>query len=111
MSSSHQKLDSAVRAAVGNLAPSLTKDGYDRAMNYIGIWRALKSHNRRLYKRLESDAEAGGQEWRAHVDCLVEMVSRDVAPMARLIGREHHKAQWITGSANVVGRRTPETIQ
>jgi hypothetical protein len=50
-SSSHLKLESAVRAAVGNLAPGLNRDGYDRAMNYIGIWRALKSQNRRLYKR------------------------------------------------------------
>jgi hypothetical protein len=57
-------------------------------MNYIGIWRTLKSHNRRLYKRLEADAEIGDQEWRAHVDSLVEMVSRDLAPMARLIGRK-----------------------
>ena len=96
---------------MSNLAPGLTKDRYDRAMNYIGIWRALKSHKPRLYKRLESDAKAGGQEWRAHVDCLVKMVSRDVAPMARLIGREHHKAQWIAASANVVRRRTPETVQ
>ena len=111
MSRSREKFESAMRAAVGRLAPGMTRDGYDRAMNYIGIWRALKSHNRQLYKRLESDAEAGGQEWRAHVDCLVEMVSRDVVPMARLIGREHHKAQWIAASANVVGRRTPETIQ
>jgi hypothetical protein len=32
-------------------------------MSYVGIWRALKPHNRRLYKRLEADAEIGGQEW------------------------------------------------
>ena len=85
MSPSHNKLESAVRAAVGKLATGLTKDGYDRAMNYIGIWRVLNSHNRRLYKRLEVDAEMGGNEWRAQVDSLVEMVIRDLAPMARLI--------------------------
>ena len=68
-------------------------------MNYIGIWRALRSHNRRLYKRLESDAEAGGQEWRAQVDCLVEMVSRDVAPVtstgstANGASPDHHGAE------------------
>ena len=56
-------------------------------MNYIGIWRALRSYNRRLYKHLEADAELGGQEWRARVDSLIEMVIRDMAPMARLIGR------------------------
>jgi hypothetical protein len=57
-------------------------------MNYIGIWRALKSNNGRLYKRLEADAEVGGQEWQAHVDSLVEMVTRDLVPMTRLIGRK-----------------------
>jgi hypothetical protein len=57
-------------------------------MHYIGIWRALKSNNGRLYKSLEADAEVGGQEWRARVDSFVEMVSRDLVPMARLIGRK-----------------------
>jgi hypothetical protein len=57
-------------------------------MNYIGIWLTLKSVNRRLYKHLEAEAEIGGQEWRARVDALVETVSRDLAPMGRLIGRE-----------------------
>jgi ABC-type cobalamin transport system ATPase subunit len=66
----------------------MTRDGYDRAMNYIGIWLTLKSVNRRLYKHLESEAEIGGQEWRARVDALVETVSRDLAPMGRLIARE-----------------------
>jgi hypothetical protein len=66
----------------------MTRDGYDRAMNYIGIWLTLKSVNRRLYKHLEAEAEIGGQEWRARVDALVETVSRDLAPMGRLIGRE-----------------------
>ena len=93
---SRKKLESAVRAAVGKLAPGLSRDGYDRAINYVGIWRTLKSHNRRLYKRLEADAEIGGQEWRAQVDSLVEMVSRDLAPMARLVGKRD-------------GRRTPRT--
>ena len=59
-------------------------------MNYIGIWRALNSINRRLHRHLEADAEAGGQEWRARVGALVETVSRDLAPMARLIDREPH---------------------
>jgi hypothetical protein len=48
-------------------------------MNYIGIWRTLKSNNGRLYKQLEADAEVGGQEWRARVDSFVEMISRDGA--------------------------------
>ena len=96
MSSSRKRLESAVLAAVGKLAPGLSRDGYDRAINYVGIWRTLKSHNRRLYKRLEADAEIGGQEWRAQVDSLVEMVSRDLAPMARLVGKRD-------------GRRTPRT--
>ena len=86
--SSSRRFESAIRAAVGRLAPGMTRDGYDRAMNYIGIWRALNSDNGRLYKRLETDAEVGGQEWRASVDSLVEMVSRDLVPMARLIGRK-----------------------
>ena len=64
-----------MRAAVGRLAPGMTRDGYDQAMNYIRIWRELKSNNRRLYKHLEADAEVGGQEWRARVDSLIEMVS------------------------------------
>lgn len=57
-------------------------------MNYIRIWRELKSNNRRLYKQREADAEVGDQEWRARVDSLVEMVSRDLVPMAHLIGRK-----------------------
>ena len=73
----------------------LSRDGYDRAMNYIGIWRALKSQNRRLYKRLEADA--------AHVDCLVKMVSCDLAPMARLIGREPHKGSMDSRKRNLAG--------
>jgi hypothetical protein len=72
-------------------------------VNYIGIWCALKSHNRRLYKRLEVDAEIGGQEWRARVDSLVEMVSRDLAPMARLIGREPHNGSMDRRERNVAG--------
>jgi hypothetical protein len=56
-------------------------------MNYIRIWRELKSNNRRLYKYLEADAEVGGQEWRARVDSLIGIVSRDLVPMARLTGR------------------------
>ena len=60
-----EKFESAMRAAVGRLAPGMTRDGYDQAMNYIRIWRELKSNNRRLYKHLEADAEVGGQEWRA----------------------------------------------
>ena len=80
-------------------------------MNYIGIWRTLKSHNHRLYKRLEADAEIGGQEWRAHVDSLVEMVSRDLAPMARLIGREPHKGSMDSRERKRCGgRRTPGTL-
>ena len=90
MSPNRDKLESAIRASVGRLVPGMTRDGYDRAMNYIGIWRALNSINRRLYRHLEADAETGGQEWRARVDALVETVSRDLAPMARLIGREPH---------------------
>ena len=74
-----RKFESAIRAAVGRLAPGITRDGYDRAMNYIGIWRTLKSNNGRLYKQLEADAEVGGQEWRARVDSFVEMISRDGA--------------------------------
>jgi hypothetical protein len=83
-----RKFESAIRAAVGRLVPGMTKDGYDRAMNYIRIWRALKSNNRRLYKTLEAHAEVGGQEWQAHVDSWVEKISRDLVPMARLIGRK-----------------------
>jgi hypothetical protein len=60
----------------------MTKDGYGRAMYYIGIWRALKSDNGRLYKRLEADAEIGGQEWQARIDSLVEKIGRDLVPMA-----------------------------
>jgi len=41
-------------------------------MYYIGIWRALKSNNGRLYKSLEADAEVGGQEWQARIGSLVE---------------------------------------
>ena len=107
MSSSRKRLESAVLAAVGKLAPGLSRDGYDRAMNCIGIWRTLKSHNRRLYERLETDAEIGGQEWRAHIDSLVEMVSRDLAPMARLIGREPHNGPMDSRKRD--GRRTPRT--
>jgi hypothetical protein len=88
MSPSREKFESAIRATVGTLAPGMTRDGYDRAMYYIGIWRALNSDNGRLYKHLEADAEVGGQEWRARVDSLVETVSRDLVPMARLIGRK-----------------------
>ena len=83
-----RKFDSAIRAAVGRLAPEMTRDGYDRAMYYIGIWRALKSNNGRLYKSLEADAEVGGQEWQARIDSLVEKIGRDLVPMARLIGRK-----------------------
>jgi len=83
-----RKFDSAIRAAVGRLAPGMTRDGYDRAMYYIGIWRALKSNNGRLYKSLEADAEVGGQEWQARIDSLVEKIGRDLVPMARLIGRK-----------------------
>ena len=88
MSPNREKFESAIRAAVGRLAPGMTRDGYDRATNYLRIWCGLKSNNRRLYKQLEADAEIGGQEWRARVDSLVEMVSRDLVPMARLIGRK-----------------------
>jgi hypothetical protein len=77
-----RKFESAIRAAVGRLAPGMTKDGYGRAMYYIGIWRALKSDNGRLYKRLEADAEIGGQEWQARIDSLVEKIGRDLVPMA-----------------------------
>ena len=83
-----RKFDSAIRAAVGRLAPGMTRDGYDRAMYYVGIWRALKSNNGRLYKSLEADAEVGGQEWQARIDSLVEKIGRDLVPMARLIGRK-----------------------
>jgi hypothetical protein len=31
--------ESAIWAAVGRLAPGMTRDGYDRAMKYIRIWR------------------------------------------------------------------------
>ena len=83
-----RKFESAIRAAVGRLAPGITRDGYDRAMYYVGIWRALKSNNGRLYKSLEADAEVGGQEWQARIDSLVEKIGRDIVPMARLIGRK-----------------------
>jgi hypothetical protein len=109
MSSSRKKFESAVRAAVGKLAPGLTRDGYDRATKYIGIWRALKPRNRRLYKRLEADAEIVSQEWRARVDFLVEMVSRDLAPMARLIGREPHNGSMDRRERNV-GAHDPDMI-
>jgi len=71
-----RKFDSAIRAAVGRLAPGMTRDGYDRAMYYIGIWRALKSNNGRLYKSLEADAEVGGQEWQARIDSLILWLRR-----------------------------------
>ena len=87
MSSNPNKLESAVRAAVGKLAPSITKAGYDRAITYIGIWRALNSSNRRLYRSLEADAEMGGEVWRTRVDTLVKVVRRDLPSMARLISR------------------------
>ena len=112
MSPNRDKLESAIRAAVGRLVPGMTRDGYGRAMNYIGIWRALNSINRRLYRHLEADAEAGGQEWRARVDALVETVSRNLAPIA-LIGREPHNgsnetsdSQW--RQAPVGGAQTPK---
>ena len=110
VSPSRDKLESALRAAVGKLVPGLSKDGYDQAMNYIGIWRALKSHNRRLYKRLETDADVGGEEWRAHVDCLVEMVGRDLAPMARLIGRKLDNGSMDRRKLNAVARTSPDKI-
>ena len=31
-----RKFESAIRAAVGRLAPGMARDGYDRAMYYIG---------------------------------------------------------------------------
>src|SRR5262249_9040284 len=40
-------------------APGMTRDGYDRAMYYIGIWRALKSNNGRLYKSLADRGRHG----------------------------------------------------
>jgi hypothetical protein len=78
----------------------MTRDGYDRAMNYIGIWLALKSVNRRLYKHLEAEAEIGGQEWRARVDALVETVSRDLAPMGRFITLPRYAIGSRLGCAN-----------
>jgi hypothetical protein len=66
-------------------------------------------HNRRLYKRLEADAETGGKEWQAHVDSLVEMVSRDLAPMSRLIGRESHNGSMDSRKRNAAGGTRPRT--
>jgi len=109
MSLSRDKLESAIRAAVGKLAPGMTGDGCDRAMNYIGIWRALRAYNRRLYRQLEADAELGCQEWRARVDVLVETVIRDMAPLARLISRKSLGSSTDNRKNQTAGAQEPRT--
>jgi len=85
MSSNREKLESAIRIAVGKLAPNMTKDGYDEALHWVRIWCTFGPDNRRAFVDLEAGAGAGGSEWRDGVEHLVAAVCRDLPRMATLI--------------------------